>query len=236
MSDGAPRATPSTRAWSISSPRHRARADDRHPAVPSFTVGVLDVATRRPSTGARHSVVETLRDVDGGRRAPQEEFTLRNRLSRVLGCAAAATLVSTAALAGPAGADPNNNNARKLTKAVTLDGLLEHLAAFQAIADANGGNRAAGLPGYAGSVEYVVERLEAAGYDPIVQEFEFDFFDENSELQRISPNPRDFVNEDRLPPQHLRLGHPRGRGDRSAVPGRAGHRPDAARQLQHERL
>ena len=120
---------------------------------------------------------------------------MRNRLSSVLACAAAVTLVSTAALAGPAGADPNNNNARKLTKAVTLDGVLEHLAAFQAIADANGGNRAAGLPGYAGSVDYVVERLEAAGYDPIVQEFEFDFFDENSELQRISPNPRVFVNE-----------------------------------------
>ena len=43
---------------------------------------------------------------------------------------------------------------------------MEHLEALQAIADANGGNRAAGLPGYAGSVDYVVERLEAAGYDP----------------------------------------------------------------------
>ena len=120
---------------------------------------------------------------------------MRNRLSRVLVCAAAATLVSTATLAGPAGADPNNNSAGKLTKAVTLDGVLAHLAAFQAIADANGGNRASGLPGYAGSVDYVVSRLEAAGYDPVVQEFEFDFFDENSELQRISPNPRVFVNE-----------------------------------------
>ena len=119
---------------------------------------------------------------------------MRNRLSRVLRCAAAATLVSTAALATPAGADPNNNNARKLTKAVTLDGLLEHLAALQSIADSNGGNRAAGLPGYRASVDYVVERLEAAGYDPIVQEFEFDYFDENSELQRIAPNPKTFVN------------------------------------------
>ena len=148
---------------------------------------------------------------------------------------------ATAALIGamtspPAGADPNNNNARKLTKAVTLDGVLDHLAAFQAIADANGGNRAAGLPGYAESVDYIVERLEAAGYDPIVQEFEFDFFDENSELSADITEPAGVRQRDRLPPQHVRLGHPRGRGDRSTVPSWAGHRPGAAGQLQHERL
>ena len=120
---------------------------------------------------------------------------MRKRFARVVGCAVALTVVSAAAVASPAGADPNNNNARKLTKAVTLEGVVEHLEALQAIADANGGNRAAGLPGYAGSVDYVVERLEAAGYAPTVQEFEFDFFDENSELERISPNPRVFVNE-----------------------------------------
>ena len=119
---------------------------------------------------------------------------MRKPLSRVVGCAVALTIVSAAAVASPAGADPNNNTARKLTKAVTLEGVVEHLEALQAIADANGGNRAAGLPGYAGSVDYVVERLEAAGYDPTVQEFVFDFFAEDSELERISPNPRDFVN------------------------------------------
>jgi hypothetical protein len=31
---------------------------------------------------------------------------------------------------------------------VTVEGVLEHRAAFQAISDANGGNRAAGPPGY----------------------------------------------------------------------------------------
>ena len=35
---------------------------------------------------------------------------------------------------------------------------------FQAIADANGGVRAAGTPGYDASVDYVAETLEAAGH------------------------------------------------------------------------
>lgn len=111
----------------------------------------------------------------------------------------AVTAAATAALLGamtspPAYADPNNNTVRKLTKAVTVDGVVEHLEAFQEIADDNGGDRAAGRPGYDASVDYVVEQLEAAGYDPTVQEFEFPYFEENSELIRVSPNPRTFVN------------------------------------------
>ena len=56
---------------------------------------------------------------------------------------------------------------------MTLAGVREHQAAFQAIADANGGNRFSGLPGHDASVDYVVDRLEAAGYDPVVQDFEY---------------------------------------------------------------
>ena len=40
----------------------------------------------------------------------------------------------------------NNNTISKLTECVTADGVTDHLEAFQAIADANGGNRAAGRP------------------------------------------------------------------------------------------
>ena len=58
---------------------------------------------------------------------------------------AAVALLGTAAL--PASADPNNNTVKKLTKAVTAEGVLGHLDALQEIADRNGGNRAAGLPG-----------------------------------------------------------------------------------------
>lgn len=109
----------------------------------------------------------------------------------------AVTAAATAALLGamaspPAYAEPNNNTVRKLTNAVTVDGVVEHLEAFQEIADANGGDRAAGRPGYEASVDYVVEQLEAAGYDPTVQEFPFTYAEEFSELERISPFPRVF--------------------------------------------
>jgi hypothetical protein len=41
---------------------------------------------------------------------------------------------------------------------VTLDGVREHQAAFQAIADANGDTRVSGRPGYDASVEYVADK------------------------------------------------------------------------------
>ncbi len=61
----------------------------------------------------------------------------------------------------------------KLTECVTVGGVREHLNAFQAIATANGGNRASGTPGYDASVDYVVERLEAAGYKVTREQLDF---------------------------------------------------------------
>ena len=48
--------------------------------------------------------------------------------------------------------------------AITRAELGEHLAALQRIADRNGGNRAAGTPGYDASADYVAERLREAGW------------------------------------------------------------------------
>jgi Zn-dependent M28 family amino/carboxypeptidase len=74
--------------------------------------------------------------------------------------------------------------------AVTVEGAWEHLEAFQAIADANDDTRASGTAGYDASVAYVVERLKAAGYDPVIQTFEFPFFSEDAPpiLDPISPD------------------------------------------------
>jgi Zn-dependent M28 family amino/carboxypeptidase len=73
---------------------------------------------------------------------------------------------------------------------VTLAGVREHQAAFQEIADDNGGNRFAGLPGHDASVDYVVDRLRAAGYDPTVQPFDYLAFTPlgPSELEQTAPN------------------------------------------------
>jgi Zn-dependent M28 family amino/carboxypeptidase len=76
--------------------------------------------------------------------------------------------------AGPAACDNRDNNTtQKLMECVTLAGVREHQAALQTIANVNGGNRFAGLPGHDASVDYVVDRLQAAGYDPVVQDFEY---------------------------------------------------------------
>jgi Zn-dependent M28 family amino/carboxypeptidase len=58
-------------------------------------------------------------------------------------------------------------------KHVTLAGIREHQAAFQAIANANGGSRLAGTAGYDQSGDYVRSKLEAAGYTVSYQYFDF---------------------------------------------------------------
>ncbi|HSC29679.1 MAG TPA: M20/M25/M40 family metallo-hydrolase [Vicinamibacterales bacterium] len=89
----------------------------------------------------------------------------------------------------------SNNTYQKLLECIRLGEVRDHQAAFQAIADANGGNRFAGLSGHNASVDYVVETLENAGYDPEVQEFEYLAFSVAgpSALQQIAPNARTYV-------------------------------------------
>jgi hypothetical protein len=48
---------------------------------------------------------------------------------------------------------------------VSVDGMLEHLEALQAIADAHGGTRVAGSPGFEASARYVADVLRATGYE-----------------------------------------------------------------------
>jgi Zn-dependent M28 family amino/carboxypeptidase len=80
-------------------------------------------------------------------------------------------------------------------KAVTVAGIREHQAAFQAIADANGGNRVGGSAAYDASRDYVVERMEAAGYDVTTQAFEFLYNADATPptLRQESPTPTTYV-------------------------------------------
>ena len=68
----------------------------------------------------------------------------------------------------------NGTDTSALRAAVSAAGIIEHLEEFQAIADANDGNRAAGTSGHVASAEYVEAQLEAAGYEPWRQEFSYD--------------------------------------------------------------
>ena len=96
-----------------------------------------------------------------------EEMTVSGRLSAVK---AQSSVTAQDGLAASAA----------LRAAVTPDNIIRHLAALQAIADENGGNRAAGTAGHEASVEYVAGQLREAGYQvrleavelPVVQEMQ----------------------------------------------------------------
>ena len=78
-----------------------------------------------------------------------------------------------------------NDTQETLLECVTLEGVREHQAAFQAIADAHGGTRASGTSGYDASVAYVVEKMTAAGYNVSLHGFPFISFP--VELHQTAP-------------------------------------------------
>ena len=117
------------------------------------------------------------------------------RQARSVGIIVLATALYATSFAPATGA-PNNNNSAKLRDAVTLEGVREHQAALQEIAEQAGGNRFAGTSGHDASVDYVIDQLEAAGYTPTTQTFSYEAFYEvsPSELSQTSPTPTTYVN------------------------------------------
>ncbi|WP_318244557.1 M20/M25/M40 family metallo-hydrolase [Oerskovia merdavium] len=79
----------------------------------------------------------------------------------------AAVFVPPAAAAPPAPPAPLEDH-------VSGAAVMQHLEQLQAIADANGGNRAIETPGYEASAAYVEQVLTDAGYTPERQYFSFD--------------------------------------------------------------
>jgi Zn-dependent M28 family amino/carboxypeptidase len=109
------------------------------------------------------------------------------RFSLVLAIIAATFAITPAVFAGTPACDTRvNNTFAKLLECVTLEGVREHQAAFQGIADVNGGTRAAGTPGYDASIQYVVDRMTAAGYNVTLNAFPFVFVPP-ALLQQIAP-------------------------------------------------
>ncbi len=113
-------------------------------------------------------------------------YPLRLRLRAGAIAVAAVTILLTLALPAAATSAPpgcnnrSNTTYQALLACVTLEGVRDHQAAFQRIADANEdefypGTRAAGTDGYAESVDYVAGLLEDAGYEVTLDEFPFTF-------------------------------------------------------------
>lgn len=87
--------------------------------------------------------------------------------------AAAVLAVAVTALAG-CGSEraPEPAQPQPVRIDVTVDAMMGHLRKLQDIADANGGNRALGTPGYAASVDYVAGLLRDKGFDVSTDEFD----------------------------------------------------------------
>ncbi len=83
----------------------------------------------------------------------------------------------------------------ELRDAVSSSGVMKHLRKLQTIADENGDNRASGTPGYDESADYVAKKMEKAGYVVKRQEFEFEFFTEETEatFEQTAPDEVEYV-------------------------------------------
>jgi hypothetical protein len=106
----------------------------------------------------------------------------------------AALVVAPSSGAAPAqaGCDTRTNNTyQKLLECVRLDGVVEHMEKLQAIADANGGNRADQTSGYQASVDYVVKTLEDAGWSADVVPFTYDAADVI--LKQLTPVAANYI-------------------------------------------
>jgi Peptidase family M28/PA domain len=111
---------------------------------------------------------------------------LKSRLAKswlVPLCLAAGLVVPASAGAAPTAAECDaraNDTPSKLVECIQTDDLWNHMKAFQAIADANPGldghpSRNSGEPGYKASVDYVAQKMEAAGYDVKIQPYKFTY-------------------------------------------------------------
>lgn len=116
------------------------------------------------------------------------------RQTRNIQRAAIAATIGLAASFAPPALAATGTNSEALRAAVSADNIISHLEAFQAIADDNGGNRAADSAGYEESLEYIEDALEDAGYDPVRQPFTYDRYEfESASLERVSPDPKTYV-------------------------------------------
>lgn len=112
-------------------------------------------------------------------------------MSRSTLAALACAVVLPAALPATGTAHPKKpppDSSGQLQKAVTVQGMIRHERAFANIAERNGGTRASGTPGFAKSRDYVVARLQDAGYAVTVQPFDFPFFQEVAPSTLATPD------------------------------------------------
>jgi Zn-dependent M28 family amino/carboxypeptidase len=110
-------------------------------------------------------------------------------LALALAAVAGMSLASAERPKGAGAAEAAAEASADLREALEVNGVMDQLQALQNIADDNKGTRAAGLPGYDDSVDYVVKTLKKAGWDVKTQPFDFEAFvqDEDTVFEQTAP-------------------------------------------------
>lgn len=128
----------------------------------------------------------------------------RGRAVLAMAAAAATTAATALALTGtPASADSSTKSGQSalsftqgFRKAVSVERIRRHQAAFQQFSDEGGtGNRVGGSPANRASVDYVAAKAAAAGLDVTLQPFEFQYNADASAavLNQVAPSSTSYV-------------------------------------------
>ena len=114
-------------------------------------------------------------------------------MNRSLVFAAVAAVVFTAGCGGSSQPEDPEAGAAEHAKAlgdkVAIDAVMGHLQRLQDIADANGGNRATGTPGFEASATFVADTLRDKGFDVTTPEFDLEVFRLTSESLTVAGKP-----------------------------------------------
>ncbi|WP_241778520.1 M28 family metallopeptidase [Streptomyces sp. AcH 505] len=125
-----------------------------------------------------------------------------NLVPRSLVATLAATALTVPLLLGAAPAHDQARDAardaarlsRELVRDASAESAYRHLERFQAVADASGGNRAAGSAGHEASARYVHDQLEEAGYDVAYEPFDFTYVETLAEKLTVrAPERREIA-------------------------------------------
>ena len=112
------------------------------------------------------------------------------RQTRNIQRAAIAATIGLAVSFAPPAVAATGTHSGALRSAVSAPNIMTHLSALQKIADANGGNRAAGTSGYEASAQYIEGQLRAVGYITARLPFTYERYSSlEATLARVSPTP-----------------------------------------------
>jgi Zn-dependent M28 family amino/carboxypeptidase len=115
----------------------------------------------------------------------------RSRLALAAACAATLTFTPAALADGGGNVTPRDSGARRFVEDVSVPNIVKHQIALQQIATLNDDTREVFSPGYAESLDYVVQTLRDAGYNPKTTQFNYPVWTESKPavLNLVSPAP-----------------------------------------------